>query len=713
MADADPARGSVAFAATSATAQGRAVATAQTEETWGGSAYKAMGSMWRSAKESKDWLSVWTTVWPLWDLAQYGTPLGPPLIWLRHDRAAECVEVGTFGLGGFRREFASDGTLNQGQNTEARVEHLNQWTQMIKFSRWGQDLCIIVATEGYGSQGLHKVAKKVALVSASALESLSYTLTLNSREVAPDQRERPVPAALAQRVASRISVPQYREETQMIEGAPEKVKQFAIRSIADPESGVAQERVIWVRFSEIVELHNNICSCYAMADASSLSLQSEVAKLPPKTWGPSASGHAFLEQRRHAIQGYLQKMICTPRGLRNPFLLIFLGLNAPVETGAAAGSPRKSLPAGPVPGADALANKFMKTAEAAPAPTSPKPALGMPPKAAAPRPMPKAADLFGDDDDDDQDEDDAGGLFATAVEPAEAADPFPEPAPAPEPSPQPAPAPAAVGGLFGDDDADDDEGGLFDTPDPTPAAPAPAPVPAPAPDPAPEPAPEPAPAPAEESGGLFDDDDGLFDTPAAPAPAAPEPAPTPAPTPATAVDAAQRYRCVKKSQIRAGFGMDSDKAAVMTVGDVIDVISAKVNEAGVLRVQFSGGWVSEKTAAGDLCLTAETAEEPAATAQAAVLAAAPAPAQDDAGAKAKADVLARNKSSDGKHWSLLCAVGVCIRGLPSDSWCACVTLDRMAKAQAARERAAQRKKEAAAKKAAEEAGDAADDDDAI
>ena len=74
-----------------------------------------------------------------------------------------------------------------------------------------------------------------------------------------------------------------------------------------------------------------ICSCYAMADASGWSMQSEVAKLPPKTWGPSARGHSFLEQRRHAIQAYLQQMLVTPRGLRNPFLLVssLLALSAP------------------------------------------------------------------------------------------------------------------------------------------------------------------------------------------------------------------------------------------------------------------------------------------------------------------------------------------------------------------------------------------------
>ena len=46
-------------------------------ESWATSAWKMGRSAWRSAKEQKDWLAVWTTVWPLWDLAQCGTPLGP------------------------------------------------------------------------------------------------------------------------------------------------------------------------------------------------------------------------------------------------------------------------------------------------------------------------------------------------------------------------------------------------------------------------------------------------------------------------------------------------------------------------------------------------------------------------------------------------------------------------------------------------------------
>lgn len=60
--------------------------------------------------------------------------------------------------------------------------------------------------------------------------------------------------------------------------------------------------------------------------------------------------------------------------------------------------------------------------------------------------------------------------------------------------------------------------------------------------------------------------------------------------------------------------MDSDKAGVMAVGDVVDLLEARVNEKGVLRIRFSGGWVSEKTAAGAVCFEDVATSAPAAAA---------------------------------------------------------------------------------------------------
>ncbi len=70
---------------------------------------------------------------------------------------------------------------------------------------------------------------------------------------------------------------------------------------------------------------------------------------------------------------------------------------------------------------------------------------------------------------------------------------------------------------------------------------------------------------------------------------------------AAAGAASPYYKCIKKNQSRTGFAMDSDKAAVVAPPMVIEVIETKVNDTGVLRIHFSGGWVSERTASGIVC----------------------------------------------------------------------------------------------------------------
>ncbi len=60
-------------------------------------------------------------------------------------------------------------------------------------------------------------------------------------------------------------------------------------------------------------------------------------------------------------------------------------------------------------------------------------------------------------------------------------------------------------------------------------------------------------------------------------------------------------KCVKKSQARTGFDMASDKTSVIAVDTVIDVIETKTNDAGTLRIRFSGGWVSEHAGNGAKC----------------------------------------------------------------------------------------------------------------
>eukprot|EP01043_Picozoa_sp_COSAG02_P050047 COSAG02_NODE_5095_length_4636_cov_17.414371_1_plen_438_part_10 len=158
-----------------------------------------------------------------------------------------------------------------------------------------------------------------------------------------------------------------------------------------------------------------------------------------------------------------------------------------------------------------------------------------------------------------------------------------------------------------------------DSPAPTPAA-----TTAPAPAPASKPTPAPAPVAAAVGSGLFSDDsdDDMAPTPQSPdvAKATSKPAPAPAP-----VAAPKRYTCTKRSVIRAGFEMDSEKAGTLEKGTIIEVLDEKVNENGIVRVQFKGGWTSKKTGTGAVVLEdAPEGAEP--TFEAAETAAAPAPA---------------------------------------------------------------------------------------
>lgn len=50
--------------------------------------------------------------------------------------------------------------------------------------------------------------------------------------------------------------------------------------------------------------------------------------------------------------------------------------------------------------------------------------------------------------------------------------------------------------------------------------------------------------------------------------------------------------------------MASAKASIIAVGTVIDVLEAKTNDAGTLRIRFSGGWVSEYAGNGATCFEA-------------------------------------------------------------------------------------------------------------
>lgn len=123
---------------------------------------------------------------------------------------------------------------------------------------------------------------------------------------------------------------------------------------------------------------------------------------------------------------------------------------------------------------------------------------------------------------------------------------------------------------------------------------------------------------------------------------APAPAPAPAPVPAAAAAAPAAapagagdptaFTCVKKSQARGGFAMDSDKGAVIDKGTVITVLEAKKNDAGILRINFDGGWVSEHAGNGAVCFEASAWADP----EAAAAEPAPAPAAEPTQAPAPA-----------------------------------------------------------------------------
>ena len=65
----------------------------------------------------------------------------------------------------------------------------------------------------------------------------------------------------------------------------------------------------------------------------------------------------------------------------------------------------------------------------------------------------------------------------------------------------------------------------------------------------------------------------------------------------------KRYKCVRRSVIRAGFEMDSDKAGTLEKGTVIEVLEERVNAEGITRVRFAGGWTSLVTGAGLVVLS--------------------------------------------------------------------------------------------------------------
>ena len=66
----------------------------------------------------------------------------------------------------------------------------------------------------------------------------------------------------------------------------------------------------------------------------------------------------------------------------------------------------------------------------------------------------------------------------------------------------------------------------------------------------------------------------------------------------------RRWRVVLEAKIRSGFEQTSADRGMLEFGRVIEELESRVNEIGVTRVRFDRGWVSERTAGGDLILEA-------------------------------------------------------------------------------------------------------------
>ena len=75
----------------------------------------------------------------------------------------------------------------------------------------------------------------------------------------------------------------------------------------------------------------------------------------------------------------------------------------------------------------------------------------------------------------------------------------------------------------------------------------------------------------------------------------------------TRARAEKQYRCLRKAIVRAGSELSSTKVGELRKGVVIETLDAQENENGLLRIRYADGWVSEKTARGQVVLEAVSA----------------------------------------------------------------------------------------------------------
>eukprot|EP01050_Picozoa_sp_SAG11_P000310 SAG11_NODE_8_length_31217_cov_52.169677_12_plen_478_part_00 len=104
---------------------------------------------------------------------------------------------------------------------------------------------------------------------------------------------------------------------------------------------------------------------------------------------------------------------------------------------------------------------------------------------------------------------------------------------------------------------------------------------------------------AEEShnalGAMEEGDEEEEDEMSQPPPAAPS---SVSPPSDDLIQIGKRYRCAKRSVVRTGFEMDSDKVGIIERGDTLELLEKRVNEAGTTRVRFERGWMSATTTDG-------------------------------------------------------------------------------------------------------------------
>ena len=66
---------------------------------------------------------------------------------------------------------------------------------------------------------------------------------------------------------------------------------------------------------------------------------------------------------------------------------------------------------------------------------------------------------------------------------------------------------------------------------------------------------------------------------------------------------AMKYCVIAQSRVRAGFAQDSEDYGLIDAGEIVETLEGRVNENGVMRIRFGGGWLSTVAADGTALLT--------------------------------------------------------------------------------------------------------------